>query len=229
MRISKLCSVGLKITPAALLIGLALSANPARAQLAVSDSPVEANTTAIASTLGGISNQQLPAIITQDTLAAQSLTTPGGAGRFQSQLGYLNSLMQTMGSGIADAQAFAATYPGWIDFGPNAAATAAQITSQTLTSYADAISVAQAQAANFRAEDTHFQALEACNAASVSVLQAIQCGNEINLAAAQQTQELRQLEITHIIVDAVHFGEQLNEDAQLGANAQTYFLTGAQR
>ena len=62
----------------------------------------------------------------------------------------------------------------------------------------------------------------------MSVLQAIQCGNEINLAAAQQTQQLRQLEITHIMIDAVHFGEQLNEDAQLGANAQTYFLTGAQ-
>jgi len=134
-----------------------------------------------------------------------------------------------MGSGVASAQIFAATYPGWVDFGANAAATAAQITNQTLTTYADAISVAQAQAANFSGEDAHFQALEACNAASVSVLQAIQCGNEINLAAAQQTQQLRQLEITHIMVDAVHFGEQLNEDAQLGANAQTYFLTGAQR
>ncbi len=229
MRIIKPHAFALRSTSAAILMALALRANPARAQLAVSDSPVEANTTVIAGTVSGISRQQLPAIIAQDTITAQSLTTPGGAGRFQSQLSYLNSLMQTMGSGIANAQIFAATYPGWVDFGANAAATAAQITNQTLTTYADAISVAQAQAANFSGEDEHFQALEACNAASVSVLQAIQCGNEINLAAAQQTQQLRQLEITHIMVDAVHFGEQLNEDAQLGANAQTYFLTGAQR
>jgi hypothetical protein len=229
MRIIEPHAFTLRSTSAAILMGLLLWATPARAQLAVSDSPVEANTTVIASTVSGISSQQMPAIIAQDTLTAQSLTTPGGAGRFQSQLGYLNSLMQTMGSGIANAQIFAATYPGWVDFGANAAAMAAQITNQTLTTYADAISVAQAQAANFSGEDAHFQALEACNAASVSVLQAIQCGNEINLAAAQQTQQLRQLEITHIMVDAVHFGEQLNEDAQLGANAQTYFLTGAQR
>jgi hypothetical protein len=229
MRISNFRSIALKATPAALLIGLAFVANPARAQLSVSDGPVEANTTVIANTVDGISNQQLPAMITQDTITAQSLTTPGGAGRFQSQVGYLNSLMQTMGSGIANAQAFAMTYPGWIDFGPNAAATAAQITTQTLKTYADAISVAQTQAANFGAEDTHFQALEACNAASVSVLQAIQCGNEINLAAAQQTQELRQLEITHIMMDAVNYGETLNEKSQFGANAQAYFIGGAQQ
>jgi hypothetical protein len=215
---------------AATLLALALAAKPALAQLAVSDGPVEGNTTVIAGTLTGISTQQLPVIIAQDTITAQSLTTPGGAGRFQSQLSYLNALMQTLGGGsIANAQSFAAIYPGWVDFGPNAAATAAQITTQTLATYADAISVAQAQAANFSAEDAHFQALETCNAASVSVLQALQCGNEINLAAAQQTQALRQLEITHIIVDAVDHGEKLNENAQLGANAQTYFLTGGQQ
>jgi len=214
-----------------------LAATPARAQLAVADGPVEGNTTTIAGnstvmagTLTGIATQQLPAIITQDTITAQSLTTPGGAGRFQSQLSYLNALMQTLSSGsITNAQSFAAIYPGWVDFGANAATTAAQVTSQTLATYADAISVAQAQAANFSAEDARFQTLEACNAASVSVLQAIQCGNEINLAAAQQTQALRQLELTHIIVDAVDHGEQLNEKSQFGANAQAYFMGGAQQ
>jgi conjugal transfer/entry exclusion protein len=68
-----------------------------------------------------------------------------------------------------------------------------------------------------------------CNAASVSVLQAIQCGNEINLAAAQQTQQLRQLEITQIMIEAVDYGETLNEKSQLGANAQAYFIGGAQQ
>src|SRR5208283_5454794 len=159
---------------AATLVGLALMATPARGQLAVSDAPVEGNTTTIAGnstvmagTLTGIATQQLPAIITQDTITAQSLTTPGGAGRFQSQLSFLNGLMQTLGNGsITNAQSFAANYPGWVDFGANAAVTAAQVTNQTLTTYADAIAVAQTQAANFSAEDARFQTLEACNAAS---------------------------------------------------------------
>ncbi len=97
MRIIESHAFALRSTSAAILMVLALWANPVRAQLAVSDSPVEANTTVIAGTLSGISSQQLPAIIAQDTITAQSLTTPGGAGRFQSQLSYLNSLMQTMG------------------------------------------------------------------------------------------------------------------------------------
>jgi hypothetical protein len=211
-------------------LGSIFTATTALAQLAVSDGPVETNTTTMMLNLGALTTQQVPAIIAQDTLTAQSLSTPGGAGRFQSQLGYLNSLMQTLGSGsVANAQSFDTIYPGWVDLGPSAATAAAQITTETLATYADAISVAQAQAANFSAEDTHLQALEVCNAASVSVLQALQCGNEINLAAAQQTQALRQLEITHIIIDAVHHGEELNENAQLGANAQTYYLSGAQQ
>ncbi|HLW69433.1 MAG TPA: hypothetical protein VKS22_02305 [Candidatus Binataceae bacterium] len=113
---------------AATLLALALAAKPARAQLVVSDGPVEGNTTAIACTLTGISTQQMPAMIVQVTITTQSLTTPGGAGRFQSQLSYLNSLMQTMGSGVDSAQAFAASYPGWVNFGANAAAIAAQVT-----------------------------------------------------------------------------------------------------
>ncbi len=119
MRIIESHAFALRSTSAAILMVLALWANPVRAQLAVSDSPVEANTTVIAGTLSGISNQQLPAIIAQDTITAQSLTTPGGAGRFQSQLSYLNSLMQTMGSGIANAQIFAAS-DGGADHQPDA-------------------------------------------------------------------------------------------------------------
>jgi hypothetical protein len=137
--------------------------------------------------------------------------------------------MQTMASGVVDAGTFANLYPGWIDFGPDAADVAAQITHATLTTYANAITVAQSQAADFNAEDTQFENLEACNATSISVLQAIQCGNEINLAAAQQTQLLRQIEITRLIVDAVHAGEELDERAQRGANEQTSQLTAAQQ
>src|SRR5438445_10349511 len=73
MRIIKPHVFALRAASATVLTVLALRASPARAQLAVSDSPVEGNTTVIASTLSGIASQQLPAVITQDTIAAQSL------------------------------------------------------------------------------------------------------------------------------------------------------------
>jgi hypothetical protein len=137
--------------------------------------------------------------------------------------------MRMLAGGVADANTFATLFPGWVDFGPDAATIAAAITNSTLTTYADAITIAQSQAADFSAEDAQFANLETCNAASIGVLQAIQCGNEIQLAAAQQTQLLRQLEITRLIVDAVHDGEELNEKSQFGANAEVSQLTAAQQ
>jgi conjugal transfer/entry exclusion protein len=137
--------------------------------------------------------------------------------------------MQMMSTGVADANTFANLYPGWFDFGPDAADVAAQITNMTLTTYANSIAVAQSQAGDFNAEDAQFTSLEACNATSISVLQAIQCGNEINLAAAQQTQLLRQIEITRLIVEATRAGEELNERSQKGANEQAGLLTAAQQ
>jgi hypothetical protein len=213
---------------AAALLYLVLYTTLASAQLAVSDAPVEANTTAMVAQLTA-ANSQLVNILTQDAATATSVTAAGGAGRYQSQDAFLSRLMQTLAGGVADANTFATLFPGWMDFGPDAALMAAQITNSTLTTYADAITVAQSQAADFSAEDAQFAHLEACNAASIGVLQAIQCGNEIQLAAAQQTQLLRQLEITRLIVDAVHDGEELNEKSQFGANAEVSQLTAAQQ
>src|SRR6266446_2668967 len=134
------------LTALAISGALMLIATPAFSQIAVTDPPIEL-----------------------------SVTTPGGAGRFQHQAPYLNSLMQTMASGVADAGTFANFYPGWVDFGPDAADVAAGITNRTLTTYANAITVAQSQAADFNTEDAKFQTLETCNASSIGVLQAIQC------------------------------------------------------
>jgi hypothetical protein len=180
----------------------------AHAQIAVTDPPVELAT----------------------AQAAASLTMAGGAGLFQGQAAYLNSLMQLLVTGVPDANAFAALYPGWVDFGADAAQAAARITNTTMTAYEDAMSVAQSQAADFKVEDAQFARLEVCNesAGALGVLAAIQCGNEIQLAAAQQTQLLRQLEITRIILDAAHYGEQLNERSQLGANTQAALITAGQ-
>jgi hypothetical protein len=187
---------------------LFISTAPAFGQIAVTDPPVE----------------------TATALAATSLTTPGGAGLFRAQAPYLNSLMQLMTTGVADAQTFAGLYPGWVDFGPDAAGLAARITQSTLQSYSNAISVAQSQAGDFNAEDSQFAQLEGCNAqaAAMGVLAAIQCGNEIGLVEAQQTQMLRQLVITLIMLESTHYGEALNNTAQAGANLQASLLNAAQ-
>jgi hypothetical protein len=182
--------------------------------------------------LAGVGHTQIavtdPPVELATAQAATSLTTGGGAGLFQAQATYLNSLMNLLVTGVPDANAFAALYPGWVDFGPDAATKATQITNTTMTAYEDAMAVAQSQAADFKTEDAQFARLEACNAAAVGVLAAIQCGNEITLAAAQQTQLLRQLEITRILMEAAHYGEQLNERSQLGANMQAALITAGQ-
>ena len=60
----------------------------------------------------------------------QSLITGGGAGLFQGQAPFLNAVIGTLGSGIADAATYAAYFAGWVDFGPAAALLAANITSK---------------------------------------------------------------------------------------------------
>lgn len=163
-------------------------------------------------------------------IIATSVTAQAAFNNFQSQAQYLASLMRimSMDDGIADAEAFVTTYPGWKDPGPNAADIAANITNRTLASYANAIAIAKSQAADFPAEDAQFKSLATANAAATGVLQAMQVGNMINLAAAQQTQLLRQLEVTHIMVDAVRAGEELNEKAGAGAESEVSQLTAAQ-
>jgi len=98
-----------------------------------------------------------------------------------------------------------------------------------MQTYADVIAVAKSQAADFPAQDAQFQTLAAANATSTGVLQAIQAGNMIALAGVQQAQLHNQLEITHLILEATHDAEQLNERAQWGASNQVSQITAAQQ
>jgi len=158
-----------------------------------------------------------------------SLTTGGGAGRYEPEGSFLGSLMQMLAGDVDTAANFVALYPGWQDPGANAAMKGAQIAAKTLSTEAAAISIAQGQANDFAAEGAQFAKLEACNVSSVSLLQAIQCGNEIALYGAQQTQMLRQLMVTQIIEESVAHGESLNERAQRGASNEVSQLTAAQQ
>jgi hypothetical protein len=223
--------VGLGRLGAAAVLGSLFLTAPAQAQLAVSDAATEGNTAAIQANATVMvqqlvqANQTLGQDLQENTQSAQSLTTPGGAGIWTGQAQYLSSLMQTLAGGIADPQTFAATYPGWFDPGADAIYTAESLVRHTLNTYSAALGVVQSQAADFGPEDSHLGTIEVCNAGASSVLMAMQCNTEAQLAVAQQTQLQRQLLMTMITTMAVASGEQLNEKSQVqAANAVNFNL-----
>jgi hypothetical protein len=83
----------------------------------------------------------------------------------------------------------------------------------------------QSQAADFGPEDSHLGAIESCNAGAASILMAMQCNTEAQLAVAQQVQLERQLLMTSITAQVVEAGEALDERVQVqAANAVNFNL-----
>ena len=167
-------------------------------------------------------------------LEAQNTLT-GDSGAWQSQLGFLNGLANTMtqSGGLCyatpnAAQQFASDFPGATPPPVNAAQRMQQLAAITLGTLGGALGVAQQQAAHFQYEDQEFAALEAKNAAVTGRLQSSQVTNEILLAQAQQLQLLRQLLITLINTDAVYQGAQLNSDVQGVTQASKFLSPGVE-
>jgi hypothetical protein len=208
-------------------IGLLLViAPPAHAILGagdlVSDPPVEEATAAIQAELG-ITNTTLAAIQTSDALTAASVTTPGDPGLYQGVAQYLDGLDSLLTGAGVSAASMAVLFPGWVPLLPDAIPEASTIAATGLATYEAAVQVAQNQAADFDAESTYFASIERANVASTSLLGATQINTEAVMAVATQLQMLRQLEIVHITIDAMHHGEELNEKAQQEAtDAQTF-------
>lgn len=174
--------------------------------------------------------------VQQESLTAQLLqqnTTGGGAGAWQSDQPFLNSLATAMGQGggICYAsgnavQEFNADFPGMTPPPVNAAARARQLTAVTLGTLVGALAVGQQQAAHFNFENGQFSALEAKNQNAQGALQAIQVTNEILLAQAQQLQMMRQLLITLINAESVYHGDRLNAEAQAAAQSGEFLSSG---
>ena len=172
----------------------------------------------------------------QESLAAQLLqqnTTGGGAGTWQSDQSFLNSLATAMsqGGGICYAngnavQQFNADFPGMVPPPVNAASRARQLTAATLGTLVGALAVDQQQAAHFGFENNQFAALETKNQNAQGALQAIQVTNEILLAQAQQLQMMRQLLVTLINAESVYHGHRLNAEAQAAAQSGEFMSSG---
>jgi hypothetical protein len=167
-----------------------------------------------------------PTMYAQQTLQLQAegttagaLTTPGGAGLWQSNAGYLASLGSNLNGGINSAQVFGSNFPGWSALPSNSTQLAKQVSAITLKTYVGALSAAQQQAAGFGNEDNQLGAIEADNQYATGVLRAVQANTEAQLAVAQQVQLLRQLVVTQITLEATKAGEELNERTQAQATS----------
>ena len=212
--------IGLAITGAVVLGYSLLFAAPAHAQLAVSDAPAEAS-------LADMDTVQEPGILQQSTNAATSLTTAGGAGAWQSLAPYYAQLNNNLASGIPDANTFAADFPGFQLLPPDVLPLDQNITTQSLNTYAGALTIAQTQLNDLGGEDSHLSGIEACNHSVVAVLQAIQCNTEAQLAVAQREQMNGQLLATLLTVETVKAAEELDERAQAVATSSTSLTTAA--
>ena len=172
----------------------------------------------------------------EESLTAELLqqnTTGGGAGAWQSDLPFLNSLAAAMGQsgGICygnggAVQQFNADFPGMTPPPANAAARARELAAVTLGTLAGALAVGQQQAAHFNYENGQLSALESKNQNAQGALQAIQTTNEILLAEAQQLQLMRQLLITLINAEGVYNGHRLNMEAQAAAQSGEFLSSG---
>jgi hypothetical protein len=188
-------------------------ARPAHAQIAVTDPPVEAATTQTASELN-VTNKTLIQNLQENTQTAQSVTTGGGAGAWQSNANYLASLASNLNGGINSPGLFNANFPGWLALPPNSSELSKQVSAIALRTYAGALAAAQQQVSGFAAEDSHLSGIEQTNQSITTVLQGQQLIVETMLALCQQVQLERQLLATQITLEATNAGEELDERTQ---------------
>lgn len=79
------------------------------------------------------------------------------------------------------------------------------------------------QAAEFFAEDKRMAALAALSESAQGRLAAIQVGNAIAMEHTRHTEKLRQLVMAQTNAESVYMANQVNEQAQKGANTRRFF------
>ena len=184
--------------------------------------------------------QQLQQETQSVTTLAQQLqymvknTTGGGAGIWQSNQGFLTNLGNLIDEqeGLSYSvqgltQQFQQVYPGF-----NTATTAGvqspqTTTETTLNTLSGALSSAQAQALDFRAEQATLQSLELKSQTAIGNLQVVQVSNEIALDQVQQVEMLRQLVMAQMNSQNVTAANQVNNQVQSRLEAQAMFSAPA--
>lgn len=173
--------------------------------------------------LADIDTVQLPGILQQDTIAATSLTTPGGGGVYTPNAQLIGALDQQLFAQV-NSQNASTLFPGFQPL-PNYTLTAIQaISSNTLQTYAAALAAAQSQDAELSGEN--FAGIENTSAGTTYTLTAIQANTEAALQVASELQYVRQLLITLIEIEATKASEEMNERSQEVATRATHFNAG---
>jgi hypothetical protein len=167
--------------------------------------------------------QNTSGILQEDTITANSVSTGGGGGDYQPNSAYIANLDQQLFSGI-NAQNFATWFHGWQALPPNSTDTVAiPMTNTVLTTYGQAIALAQSQERELEGED--FSNIETTLSTTTNLLTATQALGEAVLQNNKEQQYVRQLLATLITVEATKAGQELNERAQEKAtNAMSFNL-----
>jgi P-type conjugative transfer protein TrbJ len=138
-----------------------------------------------------------------------------GGSAWQNQSGYLDELgsLIATGNGLSYQlqnlqQQFTGTFSG---YSGNGTSSPQQQAERTLATLAGSLQSLQAQSINFQNEGAELASLAARNQGAPGALTALQLGNEINLAGANQMQQLRQLQMTAANAQAVAAANQLQE------------------
>jgi hypothetical protein len=217
---SKAVAAALAIVGAAFL-GWSLLAGKADAQIGGANAVV---TVPGSVTSDAATEQNTSGILQEDTVTANSVSTGGGGGDYQPNAAYIANLDQQLFSGI-NTRNFAQWFPGWQALPPNSTdAVAIPMTNTVLTTYGQAIALAQSQERELEGEN--FSNIETTLSTTTNLLTAMQALGEAVLQNNKEQQYVRQLLATLITVEATKAGEELNERAQAHATLATQFNFG---
>jgi len=178
----------------------------ARAQLAVSDPPVEAAT-------GDMDVTQFPTLIEWAQMTAVSLTTGGGSGL------YTPTVPASILNQSAIMEDWPIDFPGWKPLDEKSTIHAQQIVTDMLTTYGNAMSFAAGST-----DDSSLSNIETANAGSTAVLQAIQVNTEAVLALNNKLNQVIASINTLVAIEAMRGANEINVTAQEQASRVGYML-----
>ena len=168
-----------------------------------------------------------PVTETNTGTIASSVTVGGGAGLYNSQAGYLDSLTNAMGQNIAGN--IQADFPGEEVLPPDTTNLVLQLSSDSLHTYYNAWSVADSVQANMDGDDGALAQIEQLNQSlgqnllgnGPALLAAVQLNTEATLHVAQELQIANELHAVEVKMHAVEHAEVLNEKTQAHATEAT--------
>jgi P-type conjugative transfer protein TrbJ len=173
--------------------------------------------------------EQLNAEVQSLRAALLNLKAMTGGSAWSNQAGYLDELgsLIATGNGLSYQlqnlqQQFTGTFPG---YSGNGTLSPQQQSQRTLDTLMGSLQSLQAQSINFQNEGGELTSLAARNQGAPGALTALQLGNEISLAGANQAQQLRQLQMTAANAQAVAAANQIQ--AQVNQNNNSAVSLGA--